>query len=119
MYILLFVLVLLVPVIMFAVGVKWRINPPAFKTGRLAYRTEATERSEEVWYFAHGYCAKLFLRYGLILAVLSTLYMVFIKSYQQYYLWVLLAQMLVFCICVFLMDMFTKNLFDENGVRIH
>jgi len=35
MYALNFVLVLIAPVVMLIVGLKWWFNPPAFKTGKL------------------------------------------------------------------------------------
>ena len=118
MYALCFVLVMLFPVVMFVLGVKWRLSPPAFKSTGLVYRTEVTLRGEEVWFFAHTHCGKLWQRYGFILGALSALYMIFIDGYTKYLLWVLLAQMLVLTVTIFLIDMFTKNLFDENGMRI-
>lgn len=119
MYVLCFVLVLLVPVAMLVVGVRWWINPPVYKTGKLAYRTAETERSEEVWYFAHQHCAKLWARFGVILAVIAVVVMVALKNnYLNAVLWLMGGEMLLFCITLVIIDFLVKGLFDENGVRI-
>ena len=70
MYGICFALVLLMPLVMLAVGLKWRLKPPAYLTGKLVYRTAYTEKSPEVWAFAHVHFGKLWTRYGVILAVL-------------------------------------------------
>lgn len=119
MYALCFALVLVAPVLMFVVGLMWKLKPPAFKTGTFVYRTAWTEKSPEVWEFAHVHCAKLWTRYGVILGVLSAVLMVVCKkSYHKFLLWLLGGQMLMLCITIFMMELLIKNLFDENGVRI-
>lgn len=119
MYVLCFVLVMVVPVVMLGTGLKWKLRPPAFKTGTLVYRTAWTEKSPEVWDFAHSHFAKLWTRYGAILGVVSAaLMVVFDGSYQKFLLWLLCGQMLLFCITILMMEMLIKNLYDENGERI-
>ena len=119
MYGICFALVLLVPLVMLAVGLKWRLKPPAYLTGKLVYRTAYTEKSPEVWAFAHSYFGKLWTRYGVILAVLCGAVMYFLRAkYQTYVLWLLCGEMLVLCVTIFMMELLIKNLFDENGRRI-
>jgi len=119
MYYACFVLLMLVPVAMIVMGVKWYVAPPAFQTGKLAYRTALTEKSPEVWFFAHTHCGKLWARYGVILSVITVLLMVFLdQRYQGFWLWLMGAQMLLLCVTIFMIDLLCKNLFDENGVRI-
>lgn len=119
MYYLCFVLVMIVPVAMFVIGLRWRLKPPPFKTSGLVYRTEVTERTPEIWEFAHIHCGKLWSRFGVIMAVISTVLMVVLPgSYQKFLLWLLTAQMLIMCVTVFMIDLLSKNLFDENGNRI-
>lgn len=119
MYYLCFVLVMVMPVIMFVLGLRWRVSPPAYKTGKLVYRTEVTEKSPAVWEFAHIHCGKLWSRFGVILAVISAVLMVALKgSYQKLLLWLLCGQMAILCISILMIEILTKNLFDENGVRI-
>jgi len=119
MYALNFVLVLLIPVAMLVVGVKWWVSPPAYKTGKIAYRTQESERSEEAWYFVHQHCAKLWARFGVILGVIATVLMILLKeSIGKYILWLLMAEVFVLCVTIVIIDLLVKNLFDENGVRI-
>ena len=119
MYYVCFAVLLVLPLFLIAVGLKWYLKPPAFKTGKLAYRTEVTERSPEVWFFAHTHCGKLWARYGVITGVISVLLMVFLdQRWQGFWLWVLGAQTLLLCVTIFLIDYLSKNLFDEEGRRI-
>ena len=119
MYGICFALVLLMPLVMLAVGLKWRLKPPAYLTGKLVYRTAYTEKSPEVWAFAHSHFGKLWTRYGVILAVLCGAAMYFLREkYQTYVLWLLCGQMLVLCVTIFMMELLIKNLYDENGQRI-
>lgn len=119
MYGICFALVLLMPLVMLAVGLKWRLKPPAYLTGKLVYRTAYTEKSPEVWAFAHIHFGKLWTRYGVILAVLCGAAMYFLRAkYQTYVLWLLCGQMLVLCVTIFMMELLIKNLYDENGQRI-
>ena len=119
MYGICFAVVLLMPLVMLAVGLKWRLKPPAYLTGKLVYRTAYTEKSPEVWAFAHIHFGKLWTRYGVILAVLCGAAMYFLRAkYQTYVLWLLCGQMLVLCVTIFMMELLIKNLYDENGQRI-
>ena len=119
MYYVCFAILLVLPLFLIAVGLKWYLKPPAFKTGKLAYRTEVTERSPEVWFFAHTHCGKLWARYGVITGVISVLLMIFLDQvWQGFWLWVLGAQTLLLCVTIFLIDYLSKNLFDEEGRRI-
>ena len=119
MYYFCFVLLLAVPVAMFVVGIRWRKHPPAFRSGGLVYRTEITEKSPEVWEFAHIHCGKLWSRFGGIFAVISAALMIWLPgSYEKFFLWILGAQMLVMCVTILIIELFLKNLFDENGNRI-
>lgn len=116
MYALCFALVLVMPLMMLVVGAMWRLKPPAFGEGTVVFRTAMTEKSPEVWAFAHEYCGKLWARYGATLLVISAVLMYFLKAkYQTYFIWILVGQMVMFGITVFMMDMFIKNLFDEEG----
>ena len=119
MYGICFALVMLMPLVMLAVGLKWRLKPPAYLTGKLVYRTAYTEKSPEVWAFAHSHFGKLWTRYGAILAVLCGAAMYFLRAkYQTYVLWLLCGEMLVLCVTIFMMELLIKNLYDENGRRI-
>jgi len=116
MYILSFIVAMLPPVGMFAVGLRWKKSPPPFRAGGLAYNTALSAKSEETWTFAHRHCARLWTRIGLILGVLTAAVMwVFRANYRSFFLWLIAGQMVFFCVSAFLVDMLLKNTFDEDG----
>ena len=119
MYYICLVLTLLTPLAMIILGLKWYLRPPAFGARGLAYRTAITEKSPEAWEFAHTHCGKLWVRYGVIGGAISAAGMIFLKNYyQNFWLWLIGAQMLLLCITIIMIDYLTKNLFDENGERV-
>jgi uncharacterized membrane protein len=119
MYWLYFALAMVTPVCLFAVGLLWRLSPPPFRAGGLAYRTSLTCKSQEAWAFAHTHCAKLWLRLGLLLGLVSAALMLLLPAYCKTFLvWLIAAQMAFFCVSAFLVDTLLKTAFDENGVRI-
>ena len=120
MYYLVFAAAMLMPLALVEIGFKWTFKPPAFRSGGLCYRTATTEKSEEAWFFAHSYCGKLWYRFGFFALVISVvLLIVFKESYQKFILWLFFGQGAVMCGSIFIIEIFLKNLFDENGLRIH
>ena len=120
MYYLIFAAALLMPLAMVVTGFKWVFKTPAYLSNGLTSRTAVTEKSEEAWFFAHTYCGKLWYRFGFFALVISAaLLLVFKSNYQKFILWLFFAQGAVMCGSIFMIEMFLKNLFDENGHRIH
>jgi hypothetical protein len=119
MYFACFLFAMVTPVCLFAVGLLWRLSPPKFQGKGLAYRTALSTRSEETWRYAHQTCAKIWLRMGLALGVVTVLLLrLFQTSYLDFLLWLIAGQMAFFCVSAFLVDTLLKNLFDEDGKRI-
>ena len=116
MYTLSFLLAMASPVCIFGVGLLWRLKPPAYLSKGLAYHTTLTAKSPEAWTFAHQHCARLWLRIGLILGVLTAILMTALREhYSKFVLWLIVGQMVILCASVFLVDMLLKNVFDEDG----
>lgn len=110
------IIALIPPIAILAVGVFWTVSPPKFQSKGLAYRTSLSSASEEAWSFAHHHCARLWVRIGLILLVVSViLLVVFPDNRKDYFLWLIGGQMVLFCISAFLVDTLLKNSFDEHG----
>lgn len=119
MYIGAFILAMLSPVSMFLAGLLWRLHPPKKEGGGLAYRTELSTRSQQTWDFAHTQFAKLLLRLGVILSLITVILMVVFQAhYTSFVLWLIGGQMVFFCLAAFLVDLLLKNLFDEHGNRL-
>ena len=110
------IITLLPPAFIFAIGLVWKLAPPKYQGKGLAYRTAQTCASPEAWAFAHRHCARLWIRIGLILLILSSVLLaVFPDNRQDYFLWLIGGQMVMFCLSAFFVDMLLKGSFDEDG----
>ena len=117
MYIFYFALVMLAPAAMVIVGLMWKISPPPYQSKGLAYSTELTRKNPEAWTAAHGHCAKLWTRIGVVSGAASAILMVLFKeNYAAFWMWLIVGEMVLFCISVFMIDLLLKNTFsDHNG----
>lgn len=119
MYYLAFLLVMATPLALLFIGLLWRSRPPKRGGSGLAYRTALSDRSDETWAFAHRQIARLWVRLGLLLAIVSAVLMVaFRDSYSGFFLWLVGGQMVFLCISAFLVESLLKASFDEDGNRI-
>lgn len=66
-----YLFVLLIPAIMFIIGLVWVSNPPKNINSLYGYRTKRSMRSQETWDFAHRLTSKIWLITGLIMGILS------------------------------------------------
>lgn len=119
MYSLAVIFALLTPVAMLVIGIVWKVHPPKYGAGGLAYRTELSSRNEETWKFAHSRISALWVRLGILLGLVAGGLMAFIKdSYASVILWIIGVEMAFLCISAFLVDTALKHGFDENGNKI-
>ncbi len=105
----------LAPAAMLLVGIWWRVSPPAFGKGGLAYSTELTRKNPDAWAAAHRHCGKLWVRIGLITGVVSgALIMVFPDRHSAFWMWLIVGQMVLFCVSVFMVDLLLKTQFGDE-----
>lgn len=105
----------LAPAAMLLVGIWWRVSPPAFGKGGLAYSTELTRKNPDAWAAAHRHCGKLWVRIGLITGVVSgALIMFFPDRHSAFWMWLIVGQMVLFCVSVFMVDLLLKNQFGDE-----
>ena len=115
MYELYFIVVMLAPAAMLLVGILWKISPPPYRSKGLAYSTELTRRDPEAWSTVHRHCAKLWTRIGIVSGGASTILMVLFKSnYTSFWMWLIVGQMVLFCVSVFMIDLLLKNQFGSG-----
>lgn len=109
------VMVLLAPAAMLLVGLMWRVSPPPYQKKGLAYSTELTRNNPDAWALAHRHCSRLWMRIGIISGFASVVIMViFSDSYTSFWLWLIVGQMVLFCVSVFMIDLFLKTTFDKD-----
>ena len=106
---------MLPPIAMLAVGIMWKISPPPYQSKGLAYSTELTRKDPEAWAAAHRHCAKLWTRIGTISGVASAAIMILLKeNYDAFWVWIIVGQMVLFCISVFMIDLLLKSTFGGD-----
>ena len=115
MYTLYFIVVILAPAAMVIVGLMWKISPPPYQSKGLAYSTELTRKDPDAWAMAHRHCARLWTRIGMISGAVSAALMIqFKEHYVSFWLWLIVGQMVLFCVSVFMIDLLLKNMFSDH-----
>ncbi len=115
MYTLYFIVVMLAPAAMLIVGLMWKISPPPYQSKGLAYSTELTRKDPDAWAMAHRHCARLWTRIGMISGAVSAALMIqFKEHYVSFWLWLIVGQMVLFCVSVFMIDLLLKNMFSDH-----
>lgn len=120
MQIIYYIVALIAPAAMLLVGLLWHISPPPYQKKGLAYNTELTRKNPDAWAVAHRHCSRLWIRIGIISSGASIILMVlFSDVYASFWLWLIVGQMVLFCVSVFMIDLFLKTSFsdedDENA----
>ena len=123
MWITMTVVLLLVPAMMVGIGVLFRKRPPKKINGWYGYRTSRSMASQAAWDFAHRACGRLWLRWGIAMAVISPLLMLpLLGADEEQIAWwsggFTLLQCVVLVISIFPVERELKRNFDRNGHRI-
>lgn len=84
MFIFLFIMTILIPLIMIIFGIVCKYYPPKKINDIYGYRTKNSMRSQEAWDFAYQFNGKLMLRWGMILLILSMIAMLCLKTYYEW-----------------------------------
>lgn len=109
------IVVFLAPVGMTLVGLIWRMSPPPYQSKGLAYSTELTRSDPDIWVTAHRHCSKLWLRIGIMSGGASAILLIlFPAALPNFWLWLIVGQMILFCVSVFMIDLFLKTEFDQE-----
>ena len=116
MYVFLFVIVLLTPLVMICFGGAWQKNPPAEINDAYGYRTKRSMASKAAWDYAHRYSGRIWFWAGLGLVVISIAAMLFfMKAYEHTVLWLMIFQVAVILLSILPVERALKKNFDENG----
>lgn len=103
------------PVVMFIVGIMWHISPPPFQSKGLTYSTELTRNNPEAWAAAHLHCSKLWVRISVLSALVSgVLIGLFPENHANFWVWIIVGQMVLFCVSVFMVDLLLKTKFGDE-----
>lgn len=113
---------LLIPLTMIGFGRAFLKQGPNSINSIFGYRTAMSMKNRDTWNFAHQYCGKLWLRWGLILLPCSILPMLFLmeKSTDEVGITgaaIMFVQMLPLVGSIIPTKRALKRTFDQNGNR--
>ena len=103
------------PVVMLIVGLMWQISPPPFRAKGLAYSTELTRNNPDAWSAAHLHGGKLWVRISILSGLVSgVLIGLFPDNHPTFWMWLIVGQMVLFCVSVFMVDLLLKTQFGDE-----
>ena len=113
---------LLIPLMMIGFGRLFLTRPPRKINALFGYRTSMSMKNQDTWEFAHRYCGRLWLRWGLILLPLSVLPLFFVggqdaATVEMVGQVVAAVQLIPLIGSIFPTEAALKRTFDQNGVR--
>jgi len=113
---------LLIPVTMILLGLLMLRRPPAKINLLFGYRTAMSMKNPDTWDFAHRYCGRLWLRWGLVLLPLSPLPLLLVPGNDAERLGtvgglVCLAQAVPLLLSVVLTELALRRTFRPDGER--
>ena len=116
------VMVLLVPLTMVGFGRRFLTRPPTRINAVFGYRTTMSMKNKDTWTFAHGYCGRLWYRWGLLLLPLSAIAMLFVwgqdvDTVGTAGIILCLLQVLPLAGAIIPTELALKRTFDRNGRR--
>ncbi|MCQ2529312.1 MAG: SdpI family protein [Saccharofermentans sp.] len=122
-FITMFVCSLLIPLIMIIGGYLMWKRPPRNINSLMGYRTTMSKKNVDTWKFAHDYCGRLWLKFGLIILVPSIVVQIpFVHADDDTIglmtLVLMMVQLVVVVASIFPVEKALKQTFDKDGVRL-
>ena len=113
---------LLVPAVMVVFGAVFLKKPPKKINGWYGYRTSRSMASQAAWDFAHRICAEIWIRWGLVLLIVSALALAAIVPLGQQRAvwastWICLLQLIPLLGSIVPVERALKKTFDQDGNR--
>lgn len=111
-----------IPLLMLFIGWMMKKHPPKNINDFIGYWTKRSMRSQETWNFAHQYCGKICMLWGLISLIGSIFACVIYfgaakKCYNMVMLFAELTQVLLLFVSIFPTEHALQKNFDSNGDR--
>ena len=113
---------LLAPLVMIIYGRVFEKKPPKIARSKFAfgYRTVMSMRNEETWEYAHRFFGKLWVRFGIVLGLISIIPLFFVIGKDKDTvgfagLIICFVQMAVMLLPVIPTELALRRRFDKNG----
>ncbi len=113
---------LLLPVIMYFFGIYMKKGGPKSINGIVGYRTRRSMMNQDTWKFAHEHCGSLWVRYSLILGLLSIVVMIFTRGRSDDFVGnvgaiICYVQIGAMFLSIFQVERALRKNFDKDGNR--
>ena len=123
LWIFMFIILLMVPLLMIYMGNLFRRGKPKEINKVFGYRTYQSMRNQDTWDFAHRYCGRLWWRVGWVMLPMSVVAMLLCLKLRPGRL--LILSLVFLCVqgavllgLIFPVEFALKRTFDEWGNRI-
>ena len=120
MFIFLLVCSLLVPLSMIILGKRWENNPPEDINGLSGYRTTMSRLNKDTLSYAHKYWGKINFCIGVILAVISSAFVLYIQGrpdFETLIVYLVFAQIAIMALTIIPTEIKLNNVFTKEGYR--
>lgn len=113
---------LFIPVLMIFSGYMMYKHIPKDINGIFGYRTEMSRKNQDTWNFAHDYCGRLWIKYGVIMTIASAVicagyFFISDKTATAVMCACEIVQFPILCLTIIPTERALKETFDENGNR--
>ena len=95
-------------------------KPPKEINSVIGYRSSMSAKNRDTWAFAHGYSGKMWIRSGIITAILSVAFALALQSlscYKQLMVALIYIQIAILLSVIPATEIALRKTFDKNGIR--
>lgn len=107
----------MVPVIALIAGYLMYRHTPKSINALVGYRTSRSMINQDTWDFANKYCAKLWIKLGIITSVISFLIYILFDVNETVSIVIVLIQTFLLLFSIIPVEIALKKTFDDNGNR--
>ena len=123
MWFIIFGVCLILPITMVGFGDYFKKGNPARKNTFFGYRTRRSLKNMDTWRYAHEVCGTLWVRFGWILILLSSVTLLFyinksVEDLADITLLIMSVQLVAMLGSIIPVEMSLKKTFDKHGRRI-
>jgi len=119
-YVFLAVETMIIPLIMFFIGIAWKKHAPKKINYIYGYRTKMSMKNADTWEFAHKYTGRLWYVLGGILTIITSIFILAFmnsESFEEIVLILNYANLAVLISSIFFVEIALKKNFDKQGLK--
>jgi len=96
--------------------------PPKEINGLIGYRTAMSKKNKDTWAFAHDYCGRLWIKFGIVLLILSIIAQIPFANSGEKTIGILTGiieavQLAALLGSIIPVERALRKTFDKNGIR--